>query len=99
MNGPLHICAQFQQELGVEQGGVQVHCDSQSAIYLAKNQVYHARTKHIHARYHRIRELINSGEIDLMKVHTDDSVADMLTKPVTANKFEHCLDFLGVTSC
>ncbi|KAL0357996.1 UNVERIFIED_CONTAM: Retrovirus-related Pol polyprotein from transposon TNT 1-94 [Sesamum calycinum] len=35
------------KELGVEQGGVQLHCDSQSAIYLAKNHVYHARTKHI----------------------------------------------------
>ncbi|OIV89834.1 hypothetical protein TanjilG_28396 [Lupinus angustifolius] len=33
-------------ELGIEQGGVPLHCDSQSAIFLAKNQVYHARTKH-----------------------------------------------------
>jgi hypothetical protein len=35
------------KELGLNQGGVQMHCDSQSAIYLAKNQVYHARTKHM----------------------------------------------------
>lgn len=28
-------------ELGVAQGGVQLHCHSQSALYLAKNQVYH----------------------------------------------------------
>ncbi|KAK4409354.1 Retrovirus-related Pol polyprotein from transposon TNT 1-94 [Sesamum angolense] len=35
------------KELGVEQGGVQLHCDSQSAIYLAKNHAYHARTKQI----------------------------------------------------
>ncbi|KAL0336278.1 UNVERIFIED_CONTAM: Retrovirus-related Pol polyprotein from transposon TNT 1-94 [Sesamum radiatum] len=52
-------------ELGVEQGGVQLHCDSQSAIYLAKNHVYHARTKHIDVRYYKIRELIASGEIIL----------------------------------
>uniref|UniRef100_A0A2N9EUJ4 CCHC-type domain-containing protein n=1 Tax=Fagus sylvatica TaxID=28930 RepID=A0A2N9EUJ4_FAGSY len=31
------------KELGLNQGGVQMHCDSQSAIYLAKNQVYHAQ--------------------------------------------------------
>src|ERR1044072_7097048 len=37
-------------ELGVEQGGVRFHCDSQSAIYLTNNQVYHARTKHIDVR-------------------------------------------------
>jgi hypothetical protein len=26
------------KELGIQQGGVQLHCDSQSVIYLAKNQ-------------------------------------------------------------
>ncbi|KAL0301481.1 UNVERIFIED_CONTAM: Retrovirus-related Pol polyprotein from transposon TNT 1-94 [Sesamum radiatum] len=46
------------KELGVEQGGVQLHCDSQSAIYLAINQLCHARTKHIDMRYHKITELI-----------------------------------------
>jgi hypothetical protein len=40
------------KELGLNQGGVQMHCDSQSTIYLAKNQVYHARTKHIDVRFH-----------------------------------------------
>jgi hypothetical protein len=39
------------KELGIQQGGVSLHCDSQSAIYLAKNQVYHARTKHIDVRF------------------------------------------------
>ena len=45
------------KELGLNQGGVQLHCDSQSAIYLAKHQVYHAWTKHIDVRFHKIREL------------------------------------------
>jgi hypothetical protein len=43
------------KELGLNQGGVQMHCDSQSVIYLAKNQFYHARTKHIDVRFHKIR--------------------------------------------
>ena len=38
-------------ELGFEQKYEKVHCDSQSAIQLAKNQVYHVRTKHIDVRY------------------------------------------------
>ena len=42
------------KELGLNQGGVQLHCDSQSAIYLAKHQVYHAWTKHIDVRFHKI---------------------------------------------
>ena len=34
-------------ELGVSQDLVKLYCDNQSAIYLAKIQVFHARTKHI----------------------------------------------------
>uniref|UniRef100_A0A2N9GSE2 CCHC-type domain-containing protein n=1 Tax=Fagus sylvatica TaxID=28930 RepID=A0A2N9GSE2_FAGSY len=74
------------KELGLNQGGVQKYCDSQSAIYLAKNQVYHARTKHIDVRFHKIRELIVTGDIVLEKVHTSENAADMLTKPVTIAK-------------
>jgi hypothetical protein len=84
--------------LGLNQSGVQMHCDSQSAIYLAKNQVYHARTKHIDVRFHKIRELIVTGDIVLEKVHTIENAADMLTKPVTTAKFKHCLDLTNVCS-
>ncbi|KAL0404387.1 UNVERIFIED_CONTAM: Retrovirus-related Pol polyprotein from transposon TNT 1-94 [Sesamum radiatum] len=87
------------KELGVEQGGVQLHCDGQSVIYLAKNQVYHARTKYIDVRYYKSRELIASGEIILQKVHTSENAADMLTKPLTVDKCNHCLDLLNVYSC
>uniref|UniRef100_A0A2N9GG47 CCHC-type domain-containing protein n=1 Tax=Fagus sylvatica TaxID=28930 RepID=A0A2N9GG47_FAGSY len=86
------------KELGLNQGGVQMHCDSQSAIYLAKNQVYHARTKHIDVRFHKIRELIVTGDIVLEKVHTLENAADMLTKPVTTTKFKHYLDLVNVSS-
>ena len=87
------------KELGIQQGGVLLHCDSQSAIYLAKNQVYQVRTKHIDVRFHRIRELVSSGELLLEKVHTSENAADMLTKPVTADKFKHCLDLVNISRC
>ena len=86
------------KELGLNQGGVQMHCDSQSAIYLEKNQVYHARAKHIDVRFHKIRELIVTRDIVLEKVHTLENAADMLTNPVTTAKFKHCLDLINVSS-
>jgi hypothetical protein len=87
------------KELGIQQGGVQLHCDNQSAIYLAKNQVYHARTKHIDVRFHKIRELISTGDLLLEKIHTSENATDMLTKPVIADKFKHCLDLINVSRC
>jgi hypothetical protein len=87
------------KELGIQQVGVPLYCDSQSAIYLAKNQVYHARTKHIDVRFHKIRELVATGELLIEKIHTSENAADMLTKPITADKFKHCLDLINVFRC
>ncbi|KAK8926175.1 hypothetical protein KSP39_PZI018367 [Platanthera zijinensis] len=87
------------KELRITQEAVKVHCDSQSAICLAKDPVYHARTKHIDVRYHKLREFVGSGDIFLLKVPTEDNVADILTKPVTGVKFKHCLDLAHICAC
>jgi hypothetical protein len=70
--------------------------DNQSAIHLAKNQVFHARTKHIDVRYHFVREILEEEEILLQKIHTAENPADMLTKVVTKAKFEHCLNLVNI---
>ena len=74
-----------------------MHCDSHSAIFLAKNQVYHARTKHIAVRFHKIKELVSSGKLLLEKIHTSENAIDMLTKPVTIEKFKHYLDLINIS--
>ncbi|KAH9714714.1 Integrase catalytic domain-containing protein [Citrus sinensis] len=67
-------------DLGVIQENITVFCDNQSAIFLAKNQTYHARTKHIDVKYHYVREIIESGVVLLRKIDTKDNPSDMLTK-------------------
>ena len=57
-----------------------------TVIYLAKNQVYHARTKHTDVRFHKIRKLVASSELLLEKIHTSENAVDMLTKPITTDK-------------
>ncbi|KAM2793311.1 hypothetical protein PS2_004857 [Malus domestica] len=84
------------RDLGVDQKQVQVHCDSQSAIYLAKYHVHHARTKHIYVRYHFVREVVGEGEIILQKILTKDNPADMLTEVVGVAKFVHCLNLAHI---
>ena len=85
-------------ELGFKQDSMVLHCDSHSAIHLAKNQVYGARTKHIVVRYHKIREWVSSGDISLSKILTSENAFDMLTKPIPIDKFKHRLDLIGVWS-
>jgi hypothetical protein len=87
------------RELGIQQVRVMLCCDSQSAIYLAKNQVYHTRTKYIDVRFHKIRELVAIGELLVEKIHTSKNTADMLTKPITIDKFKHYLDLTNVSRC
>ncbi|GJS90686.1 FAR1-related sequence 5-like protein [Tanacetum coccineum] len=53
----------------------------------AKNQVYHARTKHIDVQYHFIRVILEEGRVRIQKLHTSKNPADMLTKVLAEIKF------------
>jgi hypothetical protein len=87
------------KELGLKQEGLELNCDNQSSIHLAKNQVYHARTKHIDVWYHTIRERIEEGKLNLIKVHAENNAADVLAKPVSTQKFKHCLSLINLLHC
>ncbi|KAG8481224.1 hypothetical protein CXB51_025964 [Gossypium anomalum] len=73
-----------------------VFCDSQSAIFLTKDQMFYERTKHIDVRYHFVRNIIARGDIVVSKISTHENPADMMTKSLPITKFEHCLDLVGV---
>lgn len=73
-------------------------CDNQGAVKLAKNPIFHAKTKHIEAKHHFIRERVLEGEISLKYIHTDDNPADLLTKPLLRQKFELHRESMGVIS-
>ena len=75
---------------------MKINCDNMSAIYLVKNQVYHARMKHIDVRFHFVREILDKGDIELQKIHTKENLADMLTKVVSGVKFAHCKELLHI---
>ncbi|GJR20718.1 putative RNA-directed DNA polymerase [Tanacetum coccineum] len=88
----------FLQELGFKQQRYAVLCDNQSAIHLAKNSMFHKRTKHIDIRYHWIRDAIEDGMFELNKVHTDDNASDMLTKVVAREKLKVCCSIAGMAN-
>ncbi|GKA18886.1 putative ribonuclease H-like domain-containing protein [Tanacetum coccineum] len=57
-----------------------IHVDNKSAICVVKNPVYHSKTKHIEIRHHFIRDSYEKRLIEMVKIHTDNKVADLLTK-------------------
>ncbi len=71
-----------------------LHCDNQSAIALAQNDVNHSRSKHIDLRHHFIRDEITAGRISLKWVSSQDQVADILTKTLLPRIFLRLRDQL-----
>jgi hypothetical protein len=84
-------------ELGCDDSIVNLFCDSQSAIYLTKDQMFHKRIKHIDVKYHYVRDVVDKGKLNLCKISTYDNPADMMTKPIPVAKFELCSSLVGIT--
>ncbi|GJV71563.1 RNA recognition motif 2, nucleotide-binding alpha-beta plait domain protein [Tanacetum coccineum] len=51
------------------------------------NPVYHSKTKHIAIRHHFIRDAYEKKLIQVLKIHTNDNVADLLTKAFDVSRF------------
>ena len=54
--------------------------DNQAAIAMSNNDVNHSRSKHIDIKYHFIREVLNTRQVELLWVSTKDQQADINTK-------------------
>ncbi|GJU17364.1 putative ribonuclease H-like domain-containing protein [Tanacetum coccineum] len=57
-----------------------IHVYNESAIYIVKNPVYHSKIKNIEIRHHFIRDSYEKRLIEMVKIYTDNNVADLLTK-------------------
>ncbi|GJW66661.1 putative ribonuclease H-like domain-containing protein [Tanacetum coccineum] len=57
-----------------------IFIDNESTICIVKNPVFHSKTKHIEIRHHFIRDSYEKRLIQVIKIHIDHNVADLLTK-------------------
>ena len=74
-----------------------LYYDNMSNIYLARNPMFHARTKHIEVHYHFIREHILAGDVDLQHISTNLQTADIFTKALGADKLWQFMTNLVLT--
>ncbi|GJY46671.1 hypothetical protein Tco_0435734 [Tanacetum coccineum] len=59
---------------------VNLYSDSNSAIQIAANPVFHEITKHFEVDVHLVREKVQDGVINTIKVASADQTADLFTK-------------------
>ncbi|GJU45578.1 putative ribonuclease H-like domain-containing protein [Tanacetum coccineum] len=73
-----------------------IYIDNESTICIVKNPVYHSKTKHIAIRHHFIRDAYEKKLIQVLKIHTDDNVADLLTKAFDVSRFQFLVVTIGM---
>ncbi|GJY03388.1 hypothetical protein Tco_0369328 [Tanacetum coccineum] len=65
-----------------------------ATIWPCEEPSHHQRTKHIEIRHHFIRDANEKNLIQVLKIHTDDNVADLLTKAFDGPRFAHTAGYL-----
>ncbi|GKD11679.1 retrotransposon protein, putative, ty1-copia subclass [Tanacetum coccineum] len=73
---------------------IMMFCDNSAAFHFAKG--VHKGARHYHRRYHYVRECIELGEIKLLKVHTNDNLADPFTKALSKGKLTQHARSMGL---
>nr|GEW76705.1 retrotransposon protein, putative, Ty1-copia subclass [Tanacetum cinerariifolium] len=59
---------------------INMYCDNSAAIIFANEPEIMKGARHFLQRYHYVREQVETGEIKLIKVNTDDNLVDPFTK-------------------
>ena len=75
---------------------VELKVDNKSALALAKNPIFHERSKHIRIKYHFIRDCLEDGSIKASHIATTDQLADILTKSLGKSKFQEMSERIGL---
>lgn len=74
---------------------MEIHYDSKNLIHLESRKVYHKRIKHIDIRLYIIIDMIESNEIMVEKVDSDDNLVDVFVKSLIRPRFKHHLNLIN----
>jgi hypothetical protein len=75
---------------------VELKVDNKSALALAKNPVFHKKSKHIRIKYHFIRSCLEDGSIKADHIATTDQMANILTMSLGKAKFQEMWQRIGL---
>ncbi|GJR18107.1 hypothetical protein Tco_0966634 [Tanacetum coccineum] len=75
---------------------IKMSCDNSAALLIANEPGVQKGARHYHRRYHYVRGCIKLGEINLLKVHTDDNLVDPFTKDLPKRKLTQHARSIGL---
>ncbi|KAG8492601.1 hypothetical protein CXB51_010050 [Gossypium anomalum] len=75
-----------------------IYCDNMPAVAIAKNPIFHGRTKHFNIKLHVVREMEQAQEIELIHCNSEDQIADIFAKALNESRFIKLREELGVSS-
>ncbi|GKD66807.1 putative ribonuclease H-like domain-containing protein [Tanacetum coccineum] len=73
-----------------------IFIDNKSTICIVKNPVFHSKTNHIKISHHFIRDSNEKKLIQMIKIHTNHNVADLLTKAFDVGRFQYLIASIGM---
>ena len=73
-----------------------LYMDNQSALSVARNPEHHGRMKHLDLRHYWLRDIVDSGQIDVLYIPTRDMPADIMTKALGRVKVGEMCAMLGL---
>ncbi|GJV40688.1 hypothetical protein Tco_1419128 [Tanacetum coccineum] len=75
---------------------IKMFYDNSAALLIANESGVQRGARHYHRRYHYVRECIELGKINLLKVHTDNNLADPFTKALSKGKLTQHARSIGL---
>jgi hypothetical protein len=84
------------RDFGMSFERVPLMCDNVSAIFIAKNPVFHKIMGHLERRHHFLGDHVEKGHIEMRNIDTERQLTDIFTKPLDASRFADLRGEIGV---
>jgi hypothetical protein len=74
--------------INLDDNPVKIYEDNSGVISIAKYGNFTKNSKHIEIHYHYVHDYIKENIITVLKINTDENIADIFTKALCKDKFE-----------